>query len=74
MLLLGQACPGSWRSRLCPAAVQILDALVVLRDARIIHCDLKPENVLVQNCESGGRCCAAVPACAALLRAEIQAV
>lgn len=35
----------------------MLDALVVLRDARVIHCDLKPENVLVKNCESGARSC-----------------
>lgn len=28
-----------------PRAPQMLDALVVLRDSRIIHCDLKPENV-----------------------------
>jgi dual specificity protein kinase YAK1 len=27
---------------------QILDALVVLNEARIIHCDLKPENVLLK--------------------------
>ena len=27
------------------ALLQMLDALVVLRDSRIIHCDLKPENV-----------------------------
>lgn len=33
--------------------MQILDALAVLRDARVIHCDLKPENVLVKSCESG---------------------
>ncbi|KAI7842822.1 hypothetical protein COHA_003568 [Chlorella ohadii] len=32
---------------------QMLDALVVLRDSRIIHCDLKPENVLLKNVESG---------------------
>lgn len=32
---------------------QILDAMVVLRDSRIIHCDLKPENVLLKNVESG---------------------
>lgn len=35
------------------ASVQILDSLVVLRDSRIIHCDLKPENVLLKNVESG---------------------
>jgi serine/threonine protein kinase len=28
--------------------------MVVLRDSRIIHCDLKPENVLLKNVESGG--------------------
>ena len=32
---------------------QILDAMAVLRDSRIIHCDLKPENVLLKNVESG---------------------
>ena len=32
---------------------QILDALCVLRASRIIHCDLKPENVLLQSAESG---------------------
>lgn len=33
--------------------MQILDAMAVLRDSRIIHCDLKPENVLLKNVESG---------------------
>jgi serine/threonine protein kinase len=28
---------------------QILDALCVLREARIVHCDLKPENVLLKS-------------------------
>lgn len=32
---------------------QILNALAVLRDARIIHCDLKPENVLLRGLDSG---------------------
>jgi serine/threonine protein kinase len=27
--------------------------MAVLRDSRIIHCDLKPENVLLKNVESG---------------------
>ncbi|KAK9836015.1 hypothetical protein WJX81_006394 [Elliptochloris bilobata] len=32
---------------------QILDAMVVLRDNSIIHCDLKPENVLLKSLDSG---------------------
>jgi len=28
---------------------QILEALVTLRSSNIIHCDLKPENVLITN-------------------------
>ncbi len=35
------------------AALQILDALTVLREANIIHCDLKPENVLLKSLDSG---------------------
>ncbi|CAG8571761.1 13206_t:CDS:2, partial [Ambispora leptoticha] len=31
---------------------QLLDSLTVLNEARIIHCDLKPENVLLKNLES----------------------
>ncbi|KAL1918652.1 uncharacterized protein VTP21DRAFT_2674 [Calcarisporiella thermophila] len=31
---------------------QLLDALTVLNEAKIIHCDLKPENVLLKNLES----------------------
>lgn len=27
---------------------QLLDSLIVLREARVIHCDLKPENVLLK--------------------------
>ena len=33
--------------------MQILDALTVLREANIIHCDLKPENVLLKGMETG---------------------
>lgn len=33
--------------------MQILDALIVLREAHIIHCDLKPENVLLKGLDSG---------------------
>ncbi|KAK9828495.1 hypothetical protein WJX72_000356 [[Myrmecia] bisecta] len=32
---------------------QILDALTVLRESNIIHCDLKPENVLLKGLDSG---------------------
>ena len=32
----------------CLLALQILDALCVLRTSQIIHCDLKPENVLLK--------------------------
>ncbi|RGB40584.1 hypothetical protein C1646_753161 [Rhizophagus diaphanus] len=31
---------------------QLLDSLTILNEARIIHCDLKPENVLLKNLES----------------------
>lgn len=31
---------------------QTLDALTVLKEARLIHCDLKPENVLLRSLES----------------------
>ena len=37
----------------CAFLVQILDALVVLRDSNIIHCDLKPENVLLRGLDNG---------------------
>lgn len=33
--------------------MQILDALSVLRESNIIHCDLKPENVLLKGLDSG---------------------
>eukprot|EP00158_Paraphelidium_tribonemae_P007829 Partr_v1_DN28372_c0_g1_i2_m78822 putative dual-specificity tyrosine-(Y)-phosphorylation regulated kinase len=33
-------------------ATQILSCLCVLADSRIIHCDLKPENVLLKNLDS----------------------
>lgn len=36
----------------------MLDALVVLRDSRIIHCDLKPENVSNWQCTGGQACLA----------------
>jgi hypothetical protein len=29
--------------------------MAVLRDAHVIHCDLKPENVLIKDCETGVR-------------------
>ena len=32
---------------------QILECLAVLRENSIIHCDLKPENVLLQSLDSG---------------------
>ena len=34
--------------------LQILECLAVLRENSIIHCDLKPENVLLQSLDSGG--------------------
>lgn len=33
--------------------LQILDALAVLHTEGIIHCDLKPENVLLKGVETG---------------------
>ena len=36
-----------------PYSVQILECLAVLRENSIIHCDLKPENVLLQSLNSG---------------------
>ncbi|KAI8149476.1 kinase-like domain-containing protein [Fennellomyces sp. T-0311] len=33
-------------------ALQLLDSLILLKKARIIHCDLKPENVLLKSVKS----------------------
>ena len=32
---------------------QLLDALCVLREANVIHCDIKPENILIKSLETG---------------------
>ncbi|ORZ23312.1 kinase-like domain-containing protein [Absidia repens] len=33
-------------------ATQLLDALLILKEAKIIHCDIKPENILLETMES----------------------
>ena len=36
----------------CCFCLQVLDALILIRNARIIHCDIKPENILLKSNES----------------------
>lgn len=51
-VLTRQICTSIWADSLVPLP-QILRALVVLHDSNIIHCDLKPENVLLKSLEGG---------------------